>query len=312
MKKINFYIMAFLAVLTIGCTDDDKLAIDVEDLETGAFLRTVNIVSGGFDFLNLGTSEFSVVVEADDTQNGALLESVDLFVTYDDRTPEDGGSDVAEALVKTIPASAFTAGPNGLPQGTVSATTQETLAAVGLTEADLAPGDVFVFRLASNLTTGQTFSSTNSGSNITGSFFNSPFRYSASVGCPIEDARFVGDYTVNSVGAGPFGSFAAESFTVSISAVTKTQRKFNFSYLPDIGGFGQSFELEFICTKAVVLRHATGIGCGGGSITWAAGGESTEFDILDDSSFTLNLMDFVEDGGCGVQAYPVSLTFTKN
>ncbi len=306
--------MAFLAVLTIGCTDDDKLAIDVEDLETGAFLRTVNIVSGGFDFLNLGTSEFSVVVEADDTQNGALLESVDLFVTYDDRTPEDGGSDVAEVLVKTIPASAFTAGPNGLPQGTVSATTQETLAAVGLTEADLAPGDVFVFRLASNLTTGQTFSSTNSGSNITGSFFNSPFRYSASVGCPLEDSRFVGDYNVTLVeGFGKvFGSdFTETNFTTTLSAITKTQREFNFSYLAGLGGFAQSFQLEFICTKAVVLRHATGVGCGGGSLTWAAGGESTEFDILDDSSFTLSFMDAVEDGGCGVQPYLVTLSFEK-
>jgi hypothetical protein len=123
----------------------------------------------------------------------------------------------------------------------------------------------------------------------------------------------VGSYAVTLVeGSGGFGDFSPETFTTSISAVTKTQRKFNFTWLPGIGGFSQSFELEFICTKAVVLRHSSGLGCGGGSITWAAGGMTTEFDIEDDSSFTLSFMDFVEDGGCGVPGYPVTLEFVKN
>lgn len=126
------------------------------------------------------------------------------------------------------------------------------------------------------------------------------------------DSDYSGSYRVTRVeGVGPFGAFSEASFTVDITAITNTQRQFDFTYLPDIGGFAQSFEFDLICDKTLVLRHSTGIGCGAGSIVWASGGESTEFDIDDDSSFTLKFMDFVEDGGCGVPAYPVTFEFEK-
>ena len=193
MKKINFYIMAFLAVLTIGCTDDDKLAIDVEDLETGAFLRTIDLESGTFDFFNLSDSEFSVVLEGDDGQNGALIESVDLYVNFTDRSPDnDGPGNVSEVLLRNIPASQFTDGPNGLPRLTVKVTASEAASALGISLDEIGAGDTFDVRTALNLTTGQTFSSTNAGTNLTGSFFNSPFRYRVGVVCPsnLQDISF--------------------------------------------------------------------------------------------------------------------------
>lgn len=150
MKNINIYLIVFLSFLSFSCTDDDKLALDVEEIETGAFLRTINLESGGIDFLNLDTAEFSVIVEVDDAENGELVESIDLFVALDDRTPDDGGSDVSEVLVKTIPASSFTIGEDGLPRVKVSATAQEALSALGLSNSNLSPGDVFRFRLAAN------------------------------------------------------------------------------------------------------------------------------------------------------------------
>lgn len=312
MRNFKIIFMAFLAALTTGCSDDDTLPLDVADLETGAYLRTINIESGGFDFLNLDTSEFAVVVEAYDDNNGELVESVDVFVDYDDRTPEDGGNDVEETLLKTIPKSAFAAGEDGLPRTRISASSQETLSALGLSESDLAPGDRFNFRLALNLTTGQTFSAENTNANLSGQFFRSPFRYRASVGCPLDDNQFSGEYQVTLIdGTGPFGPFAPEQFTANLSPITGTQRRFEFSYLPGVGGFAETFELEFICTEAVVVKHTAGVGCGAGGIVWGPQGISTAFDINDDSSFSLSFSDFVEDGGCGVSSYPVTLQFQK-
>lgn len=312
MRNIKIFVLAFLAALTASCSDDDKLPLDVADLETGAYLRTIDIESGGFDYLNLSSSEFAVVVEAYDDNNGELIESIDVFVDYDDRTPEDGGSDVEETLLKTLPASEFFDGENNLPRAKISASSQETLSALGLSESDLAPGDRFGFRLAINLTTGQTFSADNTNANLSGQFFRSPFRYRAPVGCPLEENKFSGEYQVTLInGTGPFGRFAPEQFTADLSPVTRTQRRFEFSYLPDIGGFAETFEVEFICTKAVVVRHTAGVGCGAGGIVWGPEGASTEFNIDDDSSFTLSFSDFVEDSGCGVSPYPVTLQFEK-
>jgi hypothetical protein len=313
MKKLNLYIMVFIAALLSSCSDDDKLALDTEsDLGKGAFLRTVSIESGGYDFFNLDTSAFSVIVEEDDAQGGALLESVDVYVRFTDKSPSNGGTNISEKLVKSIPASAFSAGPNGLPRTTITVPTAEAVAALGISADDLQPGDIFGYRLAVNLTDGQTFSSNNSGGNLNGTFFNSPFRYNASVGCPLPD-NFLGDYQVTLVeGSGGFGSFSNDSFTATLTAKTATQRQFSFVWLPGIGGFDQVFEIEFVCTTVSAIRHSTGLGCGGGSIVWSQSSETPQdFDINDDSSFTLRFQDFVEDGGCGVGSYPVELQFTK-
>ena len=112
-------------------------------------------------------------------------------------------------------------------------------------------------------------------------------------------------------GSGPFGSYAAAEQNVNIAASTATIRQFDFSWLPDIGGFGQTLQFEFVCTDVNVVRRSTGVGCGG-SIVWAQGDfEAQQFDINDDSSFTLRFQDFVDAGGCGVPPYTVELLFER-
>lgn len=312
MKKINIYLIALVAVLATGCTDEEKFPLDVENLETGAILRTIDLESAVFDFFDLSGSEFSVVLEADDGENGDRIESIDVYVSFDDNSPENGSGDVSEILYETIPASALTTGPDGLPRTRINVTTPEALNALGLSESDLAPGDVFDFRLAINLTDGQTFTSTNASSDLSGLFYSSPFRYRVGVGCPISNEKFVGNYEVTLVeGAGAFGTFSNATFTAELKATTSTRRNFDFTWLPQIGGFNQTFTIEFVCFTAQAVRRNTGLGCGGGSIIWAPDSKTTPFDIDDDSSFTIELTDFVEDGGCGVSSYPVTLSFTK-
>ncbi|MCM8567800.1 hypothetical protein NE848_00285 [Gramella jeungdoensis] len=310
MKKLQYLILAFLTISLVGCQDEDKIALQVENVETGAFLRTLELQSGVYDLFNIGTSEFAVVLEESDASDGAELESMDVYVSYSDA---DGDDDVSEVLVKNVPASEFTEGESGLPNYTLIVTAPEALSALGVTEDELAPGDQFQFRLAVNTTNGQTFTNTNSGGNLSGLFFRSPFRYNVTVGCPLPEGTFTGDYKVTLVeGSAAFGRFMEDGATVSLTATSRTVRSANFTYLPDIGGFGESLDFEFVCTDVGVIRNNTGLACTAGGITWAQGSESpAAFDIEDDSSFTLRFTDFVEDGGCGVSPYPVELLFEK-
>lgn len=309
MKKLQYLILAFFITL-VGCEDEDKIALQVQNAETGAFLRTLELKSGVYDLFNLGTTEFAVVLEESDASGGDELESMDVYVSYNDA---DGDDDVSEVLVKNVPASEFTEGESGLPNYTLVVSAREALSVLGVTEEELVPGDQFRFRLAVNTTSGQTFTSTNSGANLTGLFFSSPFRYNVTVGCPLQEGTFTGNYKVTLVeGAGPFGTFLQSGSTLSLSATSRTVRSAEITYLNQIGGFGQTLSFEFVCTNVGVLRNNTGIGCGAGAIVWAQGSQSSQaFDINDDSSFTLRFTDFVEDGGCGVSPYPVELLFEK-
>ncbi|APG61151.1 hypothetical protein [Christiangramia salexigens] len=309
MKNIKIFLVAFLAVLSVGCENEDKIALQVQNLETGAFLRTIEVVSGGYDFLNLDTAEFSVIVEESDAQDGEELESMDVYVAYRDGNGDD---DVSEVFVKSISASEFTTGENGLPRYNLKVTAQESLSALGVDEADLVPGDQFRFRLAVNLTNGATYTAQNSGGNLSGLFFSSPFRYNVTVGCPLEDDQFTGQYKVTLVEGfdQPFGDFTSAEFTANVSASTSTKRQVDIAWLSNYG-FGVTLQFEFVCTEVSVIRNSTGIGCGG-SIAFGQGAvAATPFDIDDDSSFTLKFQDFVDDGGCGVSPYNVELKFEK-
>ncbi|MCG9970134.1 hypothetical protein [Christiangramia crocea] len=309
MKKLQYLLLAFLTISLVGCEDEDKIALQVQNVETGAFLRTLELRSGVYDLYNLGTTEFAVVLEESDASDGDELESMDVYVAYRD---SDGDDDVSEVLVKNVPASEFTEGESGLPNYTLVVPAQEALSALGVSEDELAPGDQFQFRLAVNTTKGQTFTSTNSGANLSGLFFSSPFRYNVTVGCPLPEGTFTGDYKVSLLSNGlAFGlPYLQDGMTVSLNADSRTVRSFEFAWLTAYGG--QNLAFEFVCTEVGVLRGNTGLGCGAGSIVWAQGSESPQpFDITDDSSFTLKFTDFVEGGGCGVSPYTVELLFEK-
>jgi hypothetical protein len=131
-----------------------------------------------------------VTVEEQDEQDGALLESVDIYVSLRDLT---GGTSVAvDKFIKTIDASAFTTSPVGLPMASISSTYAETFAALGLPADGVEPGDLFQMELRLNLTDGRTFGKASASGIITGGFFSSPFVYNALVTCSPEP----GDYTV--------------------------------------------------------------------------------------------------------------------
>lgn len=182
-KQINKIVVLLLSVvLFTGCESDDKAIDQVFDgVSYGAILRTIDVPGKSFNLTDLN-SAFSVIVEEQDEEYGALLSEVDVYVS------KDGN----EVMVNTVPASAFTTGDKGLPVATISVTLGETLTALGLgTNYDV--GDVFVIRLSLKLTDGREFSASSSSGSLQGSYFASPFLYSSPILCTPKP----GDYVVD-------------------------------------------------------------------------------------------------------------------
>ncbi|MCH2218013.1 MAG: hypothetical protein MK076_08075 [Flavobacteriales bacterium] len=182
-KQINKIVVLLLSVvLFTGCEGDDKAIDQVFDgVSYGAILRTIDVPGKSFNLTDL-SSAFSVIVEEQDEEYGALLSEVDVYVS------KDGN----EVMVNTVPASAFTTGDKGLPVATISVTLGETLTALGLgTNYDV--GDVFVIRLSLKLTDGREFSASSSSGSLQGSYFASPFLYSSPILCTPKP----GDYVVD-------------------------------------------------------------------------------------------------------------------
>jgi hypothetical protein len=192
MKTLLKYAFVGALAITLGsCEDDEQNITDFvqETVERGAVLRTINDPSdNGPLVLGSDDSSYLIQIEEQDIEGGDLLQSVDVFVRFNDLTvlseqsitgagadlsnPADPASDV---LLRTIPAAEFMDGPFGLPRTDI-VITESDLAAV-LPVSDFASNDQVLIRLALNLTDGRVFSVNNAGGIITGGFFNSPFQY---------------------------------------------------------------------------------------------------------------------------------------
>mgnify|MGYP000556919113 FL=1 len=179
----------FIVASITSCSEEEGTIYDVLDYETGAILRTISVDNALYNSSDASTA-FVVTVEEQDEQDGALLESVDIYVSLRDLT---GGTTVAvDKFVKSYDASAFTTSPVGLPMATLSATYGESFAALGVGPGGVEPGDLFVMELRLNLTDGRTFGKSSAAGIITGGFFSSPFSYNALITCSPQ----AGDYSV--------------------------------------------------------------------------------------------------------------------
>jgi len=180
-----------LVALTVGlatysCSDGDTVFDQIVDNETrGAVLRTVEVLSNEIAINADGSiaegANFGVILEEQDQQSGNLLSFVEVYAGYRDNT--GGENDKDQILVDQIDASEFTTGEFGLPRVEYSITGDELLSALGLTGDQVEGGDQFEVRFELVLTTGQRFSFADNTGTLTGSFFSSPFLYTANVVC---------------------------------------------------------------------------------------------------------------------------------
>jgi len=193
MKKIVKILLSLVIIGSINsCSNSSNVIDEVLKIESGAILRTIEVVSNTLNSSD-NSSSFSVTVEEQDAEDGALLQSVDIYVSIKDLSPDNGTTVANDMLVKTIDASAFSPGPHGLPRATLSASFGEAAAAMGLTNGGHSPGDLFIFELRLNLTDGRVFGAAEAGSSVTGGFFSAPHKYNALILCSPEP----GDYRVD-------------------------------------------------------------------------------------------------------------------
>ena len=147
MKNTFRILFSLLIVFSItSCQKEEGVIYDVLDYETGAVLRTLSVNAALFNN-SIPTSEFSVTVEEQDEQDGALLESVDIYVSLRDLTSENGTTVAVDKFVKSFDASAFSTSDVGLPMATLSANFGEAFAALEISADQVTAGDIFEMEL---------------------------------------------------------------------------------------------------------------------------------------------------------------------
>lgn len=186
--KINYKFFTALALTSLMFTSCDEGTAVVDDVtdgtERGAILRTVNVLSNE---LPIGVADgfFGVDLEVQSGENGTLIDAVEVFANFRDNTPDNGkGATSTEVLVESVAKSTFTTGEFGLPRFTYQVTLPQLLSATGTPEADIDGGDQFRVRFELVLNDGRRFSFAQNSGTLTGSYFSSPFLYSATIVCP--------------------------------------------------------------------------------------------------------------------------------
>jgi hypothetical protein len=188
MMKINYRIFTLLAVASLmftSCDEGDAVVDSVtSNTSRGAILRTINIVSNE---LPIGVADgfFGVDLEIQSENDGKLVSSVDVYASFRDNTPDNGkGETTPESMVENIATTGFEIGEFGLPRFSYEVTLPTLLSATGVPESDIDGGDQFRVRFELVLTDGRRFSFDQNSGTLTGSYFSSPFLYSATIVCP--------------------------------------------------------------------------------------------------------------------------------
>ena len=202
MMKINYKIFTLLAVASLmftSCDEGDAVVDSVtSNTSRGAILRTINVVS---DELPIGVSDgfFGVDLEVQSENDGKMVSSIDVFASFRDNTPDNGkGATTSESLAESISTSGLEVGEFGLPRLSYQITLGALLSATGVPESDIDGSDQFRVRFELVLTDGRRFSFDQNSGTLTGSYFSSPFLYSATIVCPPK-APTAGVWSINMI-----------------------------------------------------------------------------------------------------------------
>jgi len=270
MKKLHPILYLFCLSILFSCTEEDNVVDQVFDgVSNGAVLRGT-IIENEIP-VGVEDAKFVLDIEEQDIEDGALLSSVDVYISYTDDSPEEGdstGAATGEVLYRTIDKSEFTPSEFGLPSIRLTIPVQDFLATVGLASSDaLFGGDSFTTRLELKLTDGRVFSANNAGGIITGGFFSSPFSYTTPVVCPVGETEFVGEYMITNVVPTDFGDLFKENSIVTLEiGETSVDRSFTAIVLEDldVGQPASPFSFQLVCNDVLVLpEQPTNLGCGG-------------------------------------------------
>ncbi|WP_459211054.1 hypothetical protein [Aquimarina rhabdastrellae] len=325
MKFKHILYSTFLSSMLIltGCTDDEKVPspLTSDDIQiNGGYLKTIES-SFDVNLLDLDSSLFSVTLEEHDKLNdGSLIDNVQVYIRFNDNTiddngtPDDESDDInntkTEVLLETINASAFSFNNDGFPQVTYSTGIREGMDSLGLNDTDLEASDIFTFRFVLNLTDGNSYSNNNSSSAITGQpVFNSPFEYSSSVSCPLDENLFIGNYLIEQTSPFVDGPTLSHNTVVELSASSGSSRSFQTSNYPLYCSTPNTFTIDFVCGEIIVPQQDSNCVCGDGGNWFGPAVVSTTYDPNDDSGFTITFTDDAQSD-CASPAQ-TSYKFTK-
>ena len=194
MKKHKFInrllLVGMVGILFAACEDGGQVIDTIFDEEKrGSILRTIEVAESEIEYdipsASLTGGGFSATVEVQDQENGNLLQSLDVYIGYNDKTSDRGASTVGdtEVLVQSFSLADGTIGPFGLPRYTYTATATEMQSALGIAGDEIFGGDAFTVRFEIVRTDGEVYSAADNSGTITGSYFSSPFEYEASMVC---------------------------------------------------------------------------------------------------------------------------------
>lgn len=311
MRKITFIIIAFISLL--AC-DDEQQAIEIvlEEVDRGAVLRTLQFNNGEFE-VNNPQSVFSI-----DLEDGGLLSSVDVFVTFIDNTPSGNSVSTQKLLLETLTVDDFLSNNLGLPSLTLDYTFAELLDATGLTIDQTSCKDQFRLDLDLNLSDGLTFNVNNSAGTVvnTSGFFKSPFTYLINIVEPIPMDLFTGIYQLTSIQDGFFGPTFGDDILVTIrNGHSNNVRVFEVS-----ASSGTALDIEFsiVCNTSVVTRYQKiRFGCTQDDVSDRVliGPDviPATIDPNDDTVFELHFLEAFEgfDAKCDFSNFPSKVRFSK-
>lgn len=317
MKIIYRSLLAIVVALvgfTFNSCEDSNAVIDqvFDNTTSGIVLRTVTIISNELPIGQEG-AQFAVEVEMQDEENGALVEDLDVYISFRDNTVEEGETDydvLEEVMVATIPSSEFTVGEYGFPRASYSIALTEMLSILSVDEDILDGGDQFYVRFVANLTDGRSFSNGDNTDTSTGSFFQSPFLYTPTVTCPVSATAFVGDYLIEQVTGEIDGPTLSDGSIVTLAVgETSVDRVFQTANYPLYCADLRDFTIQLICGEIAIPSQNSGCACASGG-DWFTDPEVREtYDESDDSVFLVTFTDDTQ-GDCGAPAQ-TTYRFTK-
>ena len=304
VKKLLF--TALTGCIIFSCDSDDKVTDTVQDnVETGAVLRTIEIRENSIpigiengETIITGTAQLSITLEEQDQEEGALLESVDVYTTFTDGSPDTGDTSMAvteEVFLGNIPVDLFSDGPFGLPRLDFTIEATELISAVNLTPNALFGGDTFTTRFALNLSDGRTFSTNNAGGIITAGFFNSPFQYVTPVVCNLDTNSFVGDYLIEELTPYVDGPTFADGSVIEVTVGdTDTERVFFTPNYPDYCSTPNDFNLLFVCGEIIIPLQESNCACSSGADYFGPTDTPENYNADDDTEFLITFLNDVQ------------------
>lgn len=318
MRKI----LPMLALLVVwACNTDEKpIEVVLNDVERGAFLRTIETRNCEF-YVGEPNSLFSIDIEEQDKENGALMESVDVFVQFLDHTVEESNHSTQEIHLETLTPADFTTGSFDLPVTTLEYSFDELSDAVGIPISQIVCKDQFIIRLELSLTNGFVFTDENSSACILvrDTQFASPFLYTINVVEPIDQQMFTGMYWYQSILDGPFGPTFGEPFVVEVlNGHSNNVREVYFDNFPSRPPRGYLFTIA--CDEAIFEKNQNRYNTLNGEclntgmpIMLGPDTENAPVNPTDDSIFELWFVEgyLGHDGGFGFGTQPSRLRFTK-